>query len=102
MASKTKKVKSNEPTIEEKYKSMTDHEHILKLPDTYIGGIEEDDIKMWVYDEDANRMVHRTIKYIPGLFKIFDEILVNARDQTVRDTTCNQIKVSIDEDNGVI
>ncbi|QKF94001.1 DNA topoisomerase IIA [Fadolivirus algeromassiliense] len=89
-------------TIEEKYKSMTDHEHILKLPDTYIGGIEEDDIKMWVYDSQANRMVFKVIKYVPGLFKIFDEILVNSRDQTVRDSTCNEIRVTIDEANGII
>ena len=91
----TKNGKKGEPTIEEKYKSMTDHEHILKLPDTYIGGIEEDDIKMWVYDVLTNKMVNKNIKYVPGLFKIFDEILVNSRDQTVRDKTCTEIKVSI-------
>lgn len=98
MTSKNNKnVKGGEKTVEEKYKSMTDHEHILKLPDTYIGGIEEDDIKMWVYDETAHRMVFKVIKYVPGLFKIFDEILVNARDQTVRDSTCNEIRVNIDD-----
>lgn len=97
-----KNVKTSEKTIEEKYKSMTDHEHILKLPDTYIGGIEEDNIKMWVHDAEKHRIVNRSIKYIPGLFKIFDEILVNARDQTVRDKTCNEIHVDIDETTGVI
>jgi DNA topoisomerase-2 len=91
----------NELTVEEKYKSMTDHEHILKLPDTYIGGIEEDNIKMWVFDEETKHMVFKLIKYIPGLFKIFDEILVNARDQTVRDPTCNEIRVMIDKENGI-
>ena len=98
----TKNGKKGEPTIEEKYKSMTDHEHILKLPDTYIGGIEEDDIKMWVYDVLTNKMVNKNIKYVPGLFKIFDEILVHSRDQTVRDKTCTEIKVSIDENTGTI
>jgi len=92
----------NELTIEEKYKSMTDHEHILKLPDTYIGGIEEDDIKMWVFDDETNHLVFKSIKYIPGLFKIFDEILVNARDQTVRDPTCNEIRVTINKETGHI
>jgi len=92
----------NELTIEEKYKSMTDHEHILKLPDTYIGGIEEDDIKMWVFNEETKHLVFRVIKYIPGLFKIFDEILVNARDQTVRDPSCNEIWVMINKETGFI
>ena len=96
------KKKKNEPTIEEIYRSMSDHEHILKLNDTYIGGIEEDDIKMWVYDEINDKMVFKTIKYIPGLYKIFDEILVNARDQKVIDNTCNEIRVSISSETGII
>ena len=33
-------------SVEDRYKSMTDHEHILKLPDTYIGGITEDESSM--------------------------------------------------------
>jgi DNA topoisomerase-2 len=93
---------SNKKTVEEKYKHYTDHEHILKLPDTYIGGIEEDDLKMWVYDEERKRMMFKTIKYIPGLYKIFDEIMVNARDHYVRDKTCNEIQVTINEESGEI
>ena len=90
------------PTVEEIYKSMTDHEHILKLPDTYIGGVEEDDIKICVFEEEKKRMIFKTIKYIPGLYKIFDEILLNSRDQTVRDPTCNEIRVNINEETGTI
>lgn len=89
-------------SVEDIYKSLTDHEHILQLPDTWIGGIEEDDIKMWVFDQEKNKMVFRTIKYIPGLYKIFDEIMVNSRDQWVKDKTCNQIKVNIDPETGTI
>lgn len=89
-------------TVEETYKSMTDHEHILKLPDTYIGGIEEDNIKMWVYDDATKKMNFRSIKYIPGLYKIFDEILVNARDQKIRDKSCNELRVIINEETGEI
>lgn len=86
--------------IEDIYKSLTDQEHILKLPDTWIGGIQEDDIKMWVFDDEKKRMVYKSIKYIPGLYKIFDEIIVNARDQVTKDPTCTDIKVSITKDNG--
>lgn len=35
---------------------------------------------MWVYDSDTKRMVLREVKYVPGFFKIVDEILVNAAD----------------------
>jgi DNA topoisomerase-2 len=30
---------------------------------------------MWVFDEESNQMVNREITYVPGLYKIFDEIL---------------------------
>ncbi|ARF09433.1 DNA gyrase/topoisomerase IV [Indivirus ILV1] len=91
---------SNQLTVEETYKSMTDHEHILKKPGMYIGGIEEDNIYMWVFDSEIKKMVYRSIKYIPGLYKIFDEILINARDQKIRDKTCTEIRVKINEETG--
>ncbi len=98
----TKNVKNVKPTVEEIYTSMTDHEHILKRPGMWIGGIQEDDVKKWVFDEEQNRIVFKTIKYIPGLYKIVDEILVNARDQRVKDPTCDEIRVVIDEETGTI
>jgi len=30
---------------------------------------------MWVYDDAKAQMVQREITYVPGLYKIFDEIL---------------------------
>ena len=42
---------------------------------------------MWAFDSDTKRMVHREIKYVPGFFKIVDEILVNAADNKVRAVT---------------
>ncbi len=39
---------------------------------------------MWTWDSENKRMVHREIKYVPGFFKIMDEILVNAADNKVR------------------
>ena len=30
---------------------------------------------MWVFDEESESMVSREITYVPGLYKIFDEIL---------------------------
>ena len=38
---------------------------------------------MWVWDSESKRMVNREIKYVPGFFKIVDEILVNAADNKV-------------------
>lgn len=48
------------------------------------------------------QILRRKISFSPALLKILDEILVNARDHTVRDPTCNKIKVTIDETTGEI
>lgn len=42
-------------------------------------------------------MVQREITYVPGLYKIFDEILVNAADNKQRDTTMDKIKIDINQ-----
>jgi DNA topoisomerase-2 len=67
-----------------KYKKLSHREHILQLPDTYIGSIETHDEWRWVYDPASQKMVHKYIKFNPGFYKIFDEIIVNARDARVR------------------
>ena len=100
---KTKsKSKGSGPTIEEQFKKKSLHQHILDLPDTYIGSVQNDVINMYVYDEDENRIIKKDCNIVIGLYKIFDEILVNAADNTVRDTKCNVIKINIDEKSGVI
>lgn len=96
-----KDVKS-EPTIEEIYKKKTHHEHILSLPDTYIGSISHDLREMHVYDEETKTIILRDITYPPGLYKICDEIFVNARDHHIRDPTCQNIEISINVKPGWI
>jgi DNA topoisomerase-2 len=57
---------------------------VLELPDTYVGSIETGDEPRWVYDAAAQKMVHRALKFNPGLFKLFDESIVNAYDEYIR------------------
>jgi DNA topoisomerase II len=79
----------------DKYQKMTDREHILKKPDTYIGTIERTETMEYVMDtatasDDAAAaaatpmLTRRNITYIPGLYKLFDEGMVNMRDHVVR------------------
>jgi DNA topoisomerase II len=60
-------------------------EHILQRPDTYIGSVETITQQLWVYDSDMKGMALREIAYVPGFYKIVDEILVNAADNKVCD-----------------
>ena len=57
---------------------------------------------MWVLDQENNRMVNKEITYVPGLYKIFDEILVNAADNKVRDKKMDTIKIDINAEKGEI
>ncbi|NXA61264.1 TOP2B topoisomerase, partial [Mohoua ochrocephala] len=56
---------------------------------------------MWVYDEDVG-MNCREVTFVPGLYKIFDEILVNAADNKQRDKNMTCIKISIDPESNII
>ena len=42
------------------------------------------------------RIKQKNITFVPGLFKIFDEILVNASDNKQRDSTMDKLDVVID------
>lgn len=85
----------------QKYQKMTDLEHILKKPDTYIGTIEPAETIEYIMDAHAAgidahavgidahagsvaALTRRNITYIPGLYKLFDEGMVNMRDHVVR------------------
>jgi len=79
--------------VEKTYKRVTQIEHILMRPDMYIGPIVENEEEMIVIEEDEFAL--KSIKYIPGLYKIFDEILVNAADNYQRDRKMTKIEVTI-------
>jgi len=87
-------------TIEEMYQKKSQLEHILLRPDTYIGSIEKHTQTLWVYEKDE--MVQRPVTYVPGLYKIFDEILVNAADNKQRDAKMDSVQVVIDVEQNLI
>jgi DNA topoisomerase-2 len=70
--------------LAKQYQQKTDKQHILDNPDTYIGSVENVDAEMWVYDDATNKIALKHIEYIPGLYKLFDEGIVNCRDHVVR------------------
>ncbi|GMG55241.1 unnamed protein product [Ambrosiozyma monospora] len=96
---KSKKKKS---TASDQYQKLSQLEHILKRPDTYIGSIEKYESEQWVINEETQCMEKRKINIVPGLFKIFDEILVNAADNKIRDPSMKKIDVKIDVENNAI
>jgi DNA topoisomerase-2 len=98
-------------TAEEVYQKLDQREHVLKRPDSYVGSVEAIRADLWVTkditDEEGavvdTLLEPRSIEYVPALFKIFDEILVNAADNKTRDPEgMTWIKVNIDQAAGII
>ena len=90
----------------------TDKQHILDNPDTYIGSVENVEAETWIMSEDGNNIIEKIITYIPGLFKLFDEGIVNCRDHVVRMKTkidanienalpVNNIEVNVEPDGTI-
>ncbi|GJN02575.1 hypothetical protein PR202_ga19937 [Eleusine coracana subsp. coracana] len=72
----------------------TSREQILLHPDGYIGSVEESTRKLRVCK--GIFMKERVVTYVPGLLKIFDEILVYAADNKQRDPTMDTLRVDVD------
>ena len=88
---------SKKKSIEDTYQKKTQLQHIIDLPDTYIGSVEKTELDTWVYNQEENKIEFKNIQYIPGLYKIFDEVLVNAIDQHVRVEHDSNIKYKVTE-----
>lgn len=65
------------------YQMKGELEHIKDIPDTFIGSIEKVEALMWVAD-GPDKIVQRTIHYIPGFYNLCNEGFVNASDHAKR------------------
>jgi len=71
--------------LSQQYVKLKHEEHVLKRPDTYVGSTEPMTEDCYVIENgDVPRMIQKELCKVPGEYKIFDEIIVNAHDQWVR------------------
>lgn len=89
-------------SVEETYVMLSQQEHILKRPDTYIGSVNKQLVEEWVFDQNTNKIIKSNVNITPGFIKIFDEILTNAIDHSIRDNSVTKIKVNISKETGEI
>ena len=93
---------SPKKTVEQIFKKLGDIEHVLKNPGMYIGQITKQKNIHWIINEKNNKIERKELYFSPGLYKIYDEILVNAIDHKVRDNSLNVIKIDIDKESNEI
>jgi len=81
------------------YQKLTQRQHVLLRPDTYIGTTHSSVIDRFVCN-DQFKIVEERVSFCPGLLQLFLEILNNARDRTVVDNEirCSRIEVNFYDD----
>lgn len=98
-------------TIEQKYKELTEQEHILLRPGMYVGSTKAEPDTRFVYDIKDGVMKQKEIEYVPAMLKLVDEIISNSCDEYRRKDNLGLTKLSITihndntivvEDNGGI
>ena len=89
------------------YQMKSDIEHILDKPDVYIGSIQNTDLNMWCFDQETGKIILKNIDYVPALYKIYDEGILNCRDHLIRmlgkegSSKVSYIETTIDDDGTI-
>src|SRR4051812_39280663 len=87
--------------LSDRYKKLTHREHVLQRPDSYVGSIENEEKELWVsnLDMDNPKIELRKVKYNQAYIKIYDEIIVNASDHSIRTNKVSYIKINVEKDH---
>ena len=91
--------------VADQYQLLGEIEHILKRPEVQIGSCQYQEADMFIADIESSipKIIKKQMMFSAGFERIYEEILLNAFDQTVREGTgCNEIHVNIDQESGTI
>ena len=86
-------------TIEQKYRKLSDIEHVLLRPGMYCGSVKNREDELPLLSEDGTFQI-RKVAYNPAFMKIFDEIVSNAVDEHRRNPSLNDVQVTVDPASG--
>jgi DNA topoisomerase-2 len=75
---------TNNSLLAQTYQKKTDKQHVLDAPDTYTGSMDLTDYETYIFNDELGTIIPKQIQIIPGLYKLFDEGVVNCRDHCVR------------------
>ena len=92
-------------TIEQKFKKLSEVEHVLARPGRYIGSIAAHTAVEWVpVLDNPKKMQKKEVTYSPGFLKIFDEVITNSADhsRTAEGKHLDIIRVEVDQAKGEI
>jgi DNA topoisomerase-2 len=84
-------------TVEQTYRKLTDIEHVLHRPGTYVGSTKPHKMEMFIPNNlNSYEMEYKELSYIPAFLKLFDEVITNSVDESKRpNSQLSIIKVNI-------
>ena len=82
-----------------KYTKKTLHESILTRPDSYVSQTRPEAKEIWLPEGDM--FVKKMVSVSPALLKVYDEILVNAIDQSSLSENVSKISIKVKEDGEI-
>jgi DNA topoisomerase-2 len=89
-------------SIEQRYKKLTDVEHVLLRPGMYVGNINPNNEISFIYNTQTGKMEKRSLTYSPAFLKMFDEIISNSVDESKRKgSKLDEIRVEIGDDGWI-
>lgn len=99
---------NNKKDVADKYKKLTEVQHVLARPGRYIGSINKEKSLKWMLKD--NIIITKEVNVVPAFHKLFDEIISNSADhaRTKEGANLNRIDVTVDSkiisvlDNGGI
>ena len=90
--------------IEDKYKSLSERDHILQRSGMWIGSNKLEISNQFVFDYKEQMMIQKEVEYVPAILKLIDEIISNSTDEFRRSDNLGltQINVTIMKDDTII
>ena len=86
-------------SIEEKYRKLSDIEHVLLRPGMYVGSTKPREEEVHLLGSEG-KFERRKITYNPAFLKIFDEIVSNSVDEHRRNPKLNELRVTVEPSSG--
>lgn len=85
--------------VEDRYKEMSEIDHILHRPGMYVGSTKNEKVDKFVFSHSEHKMEQVSIEYVPAMMKIMDEVISNSCDEFRRETNLglNEIQVEMDK-----
>ena len=88
----------------DKYQKLSQIEHVLKRPESYVGSIIQDTKEIFLVENIHNieniKLIKKSVKYNPAFIKIYDEIITNASDHYIRTNgKVTEIRINVNLNN---